>query len=187
MLHTFWNGQLDCLRWGLGRAAITCQCHAWGEGKFRSYRDRTRIELRWNGGEILIKGWTLASKMSLLLQSANIIPLIITIVKTKKPKWLNYRKMVSSSNIYRTFQRIQFRISGYIMGHSLPDQRNCSNTKMKHFMFVLRFMVFYSSDVWLLVFCQFFGTFKLEETRSHFIFYSTWCPLSIVLLPVSIN
>ena len=67
------------------------------------------------------------------------------------------------------------------------DQRNCSNTKMKHFMFVLRFMVFYSSDVWLLVFCRFFGTFKLEETRFHFIFYSTWCLLSIVLLPVSIK
>ena len=126
--------------------------------------------------------------MSLILQSANIIPLIITIIKTKKPKWLNYRKMVSSSEIYRTFQRIHYRISRNIIGHFFfSDQRNCSNTKMKHFMFVLRFMVFYSSDVWLLVFCQFFGTFKLEETRFHFIFYSTWCLLSIVLLPVSIK
>ena len=43
---------------------------------------------------------------------------------------------------------------GYIIGYRdtssdtfFSDQRNCSNTKMKQIMFVLRFMVFYSSDV----------------------------------------
>ena len=122
--------------------------------------------------------------MSLILQSANIVPLIITIIKTKKPKWLNYRKMVSSSDISSD------TLSDIVIHHRtlfFSDQRNCSNTKMKQIMFVLRFMVFYSSDVWLLAFCPFFGTFKLEETRFHFTFYFIWCPLSIVPLPVSIK
>ena len=43
---------------------------------------------------VMPEGWSLPAKMSLILQSANVIPFVITLLKSHNEKWVNYEKII---------------------------------------------------------------------------------------------